>query len=361
MLKLSICVVATSNNTTYFNYLKSISPHYDELIIISDYDEENTFDINIEKLKYEYVSQLTSSHINNVLQNANGDWILWLHEGDKIDEHDLFRLRDWLYTLNGQIGLTQVISARHQAVGLFKNSDAPVPRLFKNSINFAYYTPQIELLDFSSIEQGDSVQLCGIRIYSANTSQIVDKLNAGFLQQLEHSLSIEANHFSYYHAAYECYKWQKFNRATQYINDAIFQFASKNEVPPAYFYKLKYACLVEGNNDEDSLKGLKLILKLYPNHTELYFYMAILYFKLNRIKQARENFFYCISLGNQTKELTKKGVGTYLASFYIALCYEKEQNLKQATQYYNNALLLNPSYKAANKALERISSNQLTT
>lgn len=358
MLKLTICAVAASNNEAYFKYLETILTYCDELIIISDKDE--VYDSNIEKLRYEYVSQLTSSNINKVLKTANGDWILWLHEGDKVDEHDIFRLRDWLYTLKGLIGLTQVISSRQHVAGLFKSSDAPAPRLFKKPIKFAYYSPQIELLDYSEIEQSDRIQLCGIKIYSSNLTH-KEKANSSICQQLDQAISAQKKLSSlfYYHAAYECYKWQKFSRAAQHINDAIFNLASKNEVPPAYYYKLKYACLVELSNDEDTLKGLKLIMKLYPDHTELHFYMGIIYYKLNRYKQARETLFHCIRLGHQAYELTKKGAGSYLASFYIGLCFEKEQDIKQATQYYQNALLLNPNYRAASKALDRIAAEQI--
>jgi tetratricopeptide (TPR) repeat protein len=86
------------------------------------------------------------------------------------------------------------------------------------------------------------------------------------------------------------------------------------------------------------------LIRHNPRATDAYFNLGLLYLDADSVRLAREHFNFVI---NEKPTYTK-------AYYYLGQCEEKIGDKKAAISYYRQATALNPSYEAANKALEKL-------
>ncbi len=156
-----------------------------------------------------------------------------------------------------------------------------------------------------------------------------------------------------YHLAAECCRLKEYEKAYGFISAGIVRFLEKNILPPSLVYKLKYDILVTTGNFALAYPGIEKAIKLYPDYVDLHFYKGLILLMTGEHEKAIRTFQYCLILGEVKPEyLVLSGSGSFLALYYMGLCYEKQQCQEQAVQAYLQAIRLSPDFELAVQRLE---------
>ncbi|RXZ80761.1 glycosyltransferase [Paenibacillaceae bacterium] len=372
MKQLSLCIVATANDRNLERCLESARKAVDEIILINTEPTIRIREIGerfgATVYDYDQGGSLIEAY-NLALAKANGDWILWMHADEQVDETDSLRLRDMLYKEHCDLIFLHVVEYSLNGAGRTRILDLAYPRLIRNFAGFKFIGKHTyELLNYDMLTRygkNDRVAIAPIRIYDYRKENYPagNRYNAlRELELLERELrtAVEENPWLAYHFACEYYRLQVYSPGFRLLNSVIRHYLDKDKIPPAIVYKLKYAVVLDDVYTEEVIRGLQVAVRMYPEYVDLQFYSGVAQFRKKQYEEAIYYFARCIELGEQSKEyLIRKGAGSHQAYFYNGLCMERLGRMEEAAASYIKSVELSSGYNPPVEALSRIAGSSL--
>ncbi|MFB5269091.1 glycosyltransferase [Paenibacillus enshidis] len=361
---LSLCMIVKNEEKWLPRCLESVKGVVDEIIIVDTGSTDRTKEIAQEfgaaVHDFEWNDSFADAR-NYGLEQAKGEWILWLDADEEVDAEGREHLRDVLSQQECFFGRIKVVNYYGTfPVSYDRSHIMNQYRLFRNDPQLRFAGAIHEQLDIEALDlPRNSVFMLPVTLhhygYLEETVEEKGKKERN-LRLLEKALEAE-NHDPWldYHYASELYRSEKLAEAFERVNVSIASFLKSRRKPPSLFYKLKYSILMALGSYEGGWPGIELAIKLYPDYVDLHFYKGVILMSMQKFTEAIETFEYCLTLDeDHPSYLTMVGTGSFLTWYYIGSCYELMENLPKAEQAYRKSLELSDTMEQAREALQNL-------
>lgn len=363
--KVSLCMIAKNEEKSIGRCLSSVRDAVDEIIVVDTGSSDGTRKIaesfGAQVYEFSWTGHFADAR-NYGIEQARGEWILWMDADEEVDAADAPKLRDVL-TMDGSHPLVFVELVN------FYGSSPPHPdnayriahhRLFRNGCGLKFQNAIHEQLNVQEVLPGLSeMMILPVKIYhygyldDVTAAKEKHERNMAMLQQA--AKEPDPDPWIPYHLASEYFRKDEYREAFQLVNHSIAEFLRKGRMPPSMLYKLKYASLLALGSYEGAWPGIDRAIAMYPDYVDLHFYKGMILLNRNKPNEALESFRHCLALGEDNlKHLTMKGLGTFHAWYYIGRCYEQVGLLTKAKDAYQEAMKLSPDHREAKHAYERL-------
>ncbi|WP_088228092.1 TPR domain-containing glycosyltransferase [Desulfosporosinus sp. FKB] len=361
--KISLCMIVKNEADNLSRCLRSISGLVDEIIVVDTGSTDLTCDIaqkygaNVQHFLW---NDNFSDARNFSLDNARGDWILFLDADEEISPSS----RDVLSQLTEQEDIEgYFVKIINYLGGQGWTETVPdlVFRLFRNKQEYRFRGAIHEQI--ADVILGRNPQA---------RYQIAEKftiLHHGYLDDIirvkdkkqrnisliEKELAKEpANPLLQFHYGVELFRAERYAEAAQ-----IFIQAATNIDPNTIYLPklLRYLVIAQQSSGQlkRALHSAEIALKLFPNYADLYYYVGLLQQDLNHYSQARDAFLQALSMPEQPPQYASFGGIRGFRSYYcLAQLAELFLDEEEALNYYLLCLRDNPNFTKALDSIIRI-------
>ncbi|WP_066186834.1 MULTISPECIES: glycosyltransferase family 2 protein [Gracilibacillus] len=329
-VSISLCMIVKNEEAFIKKCLESVQSLVDEMIIVDTGSTDQTLSIcdTFEAKVFPYTWDDHFANARNYgLQQATGDWILWLDADEQLDHSKTTNLTETLQTTKALALSLPVINYigdqledMNQQAYLYYQ-----PRLFRNHQAIRFVDRIHETLQIPSetiITYPDlSIHHFG---YIQEIQQRKNKAKRNKQLLKKEYVNDQHNPWTEYHLASEYYREQDYQEAFDYINQSLLQFLLSGKKPPALLYKMKYDILLRTNSLDQALTGIEKALQLYPDYVDLHYYKGCILFEQEAYASALTSFDQCLTLGEDHPDyLVLKGVGSDMAQQWKDACLAK--------------------------------------
>ena len=365
--RLSLCMIVKDEEDSIGDCLSSVANVVDEMIIVDTGSSDRTVEIcqsfGAKVFNFSWNGSFSDAR-NYGLEEATGDWILWLDADEVVDSSDIYKLRDILY-FDEQYPLLSLhlINYYGDRPDSYQTFDIAHTRLFRNHIGLKFMNKIHEMLNvdeiFASSDNSPIIKMIPIKVYHYGYLDSVNKTKKKFernVSLLEEELKQEVHSpWMEYHIASEYYGVKEYQKAFDYVNRSIIGFIKQLKTPPSLLYRLKYSILISSGSIEGAWPGIERVITLYPDYVDLHFYKGLILFLKKSYKEALEVFEHCLEMGEENlHHLTLKGLGSFQALYYKGCCHEKLGQIETAAKSYAQAASLSQTFDSPVEALRKL-------
>ncbi len=143
----------------------------------------------------------------------------------------------------------------------------------------------------------------------------------------------------YSHLGEAYFQLRQFSQAIHHFEQAV----ELDNGQPDLLYNLGFCYGITGQY-ERSIETLERLLKINPDHFKATYSLAVAKLRLNQAAEARELLLSLLQTQTNDPNLY----------YLMGQCYAVEQNNRQAAEWYNKALQINPNLTKARTALNRL-------
>lgn len=363
--RLSLCMIVKDEEEFIGGCLESVKDFVDEMIIVDTGSTDKTVEIcesfGARVLHFPWNGSFADAR-NHGLEQAAGDWILWLDADEKVDASDAEKLREVLGDDDLLLSV-HLINYYGEEPDPDKTFDIAHTRLFRNNKGFKFKNRIHEMLNadeiFEKYNKTAAIKTVPIKVHHygyldpVNEKKKKSERNISMLKQ-----ELKQNDYSpwtEYHIASEYYRLNKYQEAFEYVNHSIMGFLLQLKTPPSLLYRLKYSILIRSGSFEGAWPGIDKAVTLYPDYVDLHFYKGLILFVRESFTEAIEVFDHCLELGEENlQHLTLKGVGSFQPLYYKGCCLEKLGKVDEAAKCYAEAASLSPTFQSPVEALQKL-------
>lgn len=347
--------------------LTSIHSYADEIIVVDTGSQDQTAAIVRSMGGCVYSFDWTGSFAearNYGLNQAKGEWVMWLDADEEADAEQVGWLRELHRYETSNLLAVEMIH--------FNSSMQPHPdsayrmmhhRLFRNGKGFRFEGDIHEQICNPYLSMEDEVRKCAVLpltllhygyLEAVANSKNKFTRNFGMLQK-KLAIMEEPDPWLLYHLASEYYRHKDYTTAFNQVNLAIRMALAKGRLPPALFYKLKYASLLETGSYDGAWPGIDKAILLYPDYVDLHFYKGCILLQRGNAEMAIPPFEECLRLGDAHPQyMTLQGAGSFYASYYLGLCYARMEDWEKASRMYRLSLESSPHFLPARQELDQL-------
>lgn len=362
MADISVCMIVRNEERNIARCLSSVKEYADEIIVVDTGSCDKTVplceEFGAKVFKMEWENDFSEAR-NYSLSKASGKWILILDADEEVKIADFNSFKNYLQQTADDL---LKVKMRHyygdcaEEENLCHTSSAL--RLFKNENNVRFEGKIHEAVctDKSNLRISNIINPdIHIVHYGYMRSYMERKKNRNLSILLSEKETNRDNPWIYYHLSAEYYQLKDYRTSYEYINRAVIEFLAQNIMPPSLVYKLKYDILISTEKFETVCNSIEKAIELYSDYVDLYFYKGKAQFECKKYEEAIETFSYCLSIGDKSlKYLTLLGTGSFLALYYLGLCYKEKKMYPQAAKAYKQALAYYPKFNLAEERLTDI-------
>ncbi len=361
--RLSLCMIVRDEEKWITSCLDSVREVVDEMIVVDTGSVDSTPALAVEcgAKVFHYVWNHHFAEARNYsIEQASGDWILWMDADERMDESHRHAIRDILVSDKWLASLPVLNYYGEEPADPARTNRLLQFRLFRNSPKLRFHNAIHEqLIRIPEITENSAAHLPTIiHHYGYMKDPVQEKQKSQRnLQLLKAAIQREQDYDPWldYHMASEWYRLGEPGKALASLHKSMLRFLQKQMLPPSLFYRLKYTILIETGLYEESAIGINAALQLYPDYVDLHLFKGIILLQLNEPEQALEVFQHCLRLGNgNLVHLTSFGAGSFHAWYYIGRCHQRLGQAEKAREAFNKALELSPNYKAASVQLQQL-------
>lgn len=371
LTKVSICMIVKNEEANIERCLTSLRTFADELIVVDTGSTDRTIDLckaaGAQVYTFEWNGSFSDAR-NFSLDQATGDWVLWMDADEVLDVTSSVDWKERLLEETEPVLNIHLINYMGDSPDPNETFHIAHTRLFRNRIGLRFLYNIHETLNVEEVFTGENAlskikQFDGLTIYHYGylTPYILakDKSKRNLLL-LERELTIEnSNPWTEYHLASEYYRNGKYELAFEFVNLSIARFLKLNKLPPSLLYKLKYSCLLSVGSTAGIPAAIDKAITMYPDYVDLYFFKGVALFLNRQYNSALLLFEHCIILGDENiAHLTLKGSGSFHAWYYKGLCLDKLDQVILAEEAYKDAIRLYPNYSHAVEALASLNDSR---
>lgn len=363
MKRLTLCMVADQRPNRLDRCLQSVHLLVDEIIVadmgISMADKQRCRDYGAVLVDCCESIHLAEA-LNQAVAQATGDWILWLHPNEYLKESALIRYRELLYLSDADLFLHHVVEFQKTAEGRVRVVDYAHPRLFRHQMGFCFAGKEEVVfldVDFTTPrpEQSGRIHMQAFKIHAE--SQLENLTPVRKIKRVEQEIvaAQTQNPWNLYELACDYLRIRDYKQVMKWANKIIQLFLDNKTTPPAVIYKLKYAVALEQTALPYKERSLALAARIYPDFTDLHYYIGLTHMKQSRFQEALQAFNRCLECGeNRSDYFVRQGLGSYVAHHYRGICLEKLDRMTEAAGEYIRAIDRYENYVPAVKALNRL-------
>lgn len=359
--RLSLCMIVRDEEHLIQNCLNSVKHVVDEIIIVDTGSSDQTISIcqSFGAKIIEVLWANSFAHARNYsLQEATGDWILWMDADEELDADNGIHVRDILTEENVHIAFVRLVNYVGDGDPTWEQSYiVGHHRLLRNHIGFQFRGAIHEQLNVREV-LGNQFEVRGIPavIYHYGYLDKIVKIRGKSERNLR-LLEYEKEKLNYspwvdYHIATELYRLQKYPEAFDAVNNSLRRFVENSQMPPSLCYKLKYDIILVSGSYSGAWPSIEKAIALYPDYVDLHFYKGIILYLKQQYTGALSAFQRCIELGEENiNYLTLRGSGSFHAWYYIGKCHELLGDKEGAIQAFESSLHHHNTYSFAHEAL----------
>ncbi|MGB9679516.1 MAG: glycosyltransferase [Thermoanaerobacteraceae bacterium] len=351
---LSLCLITKDEEKNIARCINSVKDIVDEIVVVDTGSKDKTVQIAKSfgaKIIYDKWEDDFSKARNKAIENATGDWILFLDADEEIKKEDVDKIRPLLNDDTIEAYLLKFVNYAGTSVSNGLTEINYNYRLFRNNKQIKYIYPIHENLrnivyNRAPISKNSDVTilhygyLSEIRI-EKNKSEKYIKIISKYLE------SNPEDKFQHANLAVEYFNIEDYKKALKHLLIAV-KGIDVNASSATRILRYLIGCYISLKDYNTALKVINDAKEFYKDVPDFYFLEGMLYLDQKRYEKAVEIFEKCISIGEYNGIfITMGGTGSYRAKYMRALSFEKLNILDKAVIEYIEILKINPNYQEA--------------
>lgn len=349
---LSLCLITRDEEKNIARCIGSVKDIVDEIVVVDTGSKDKTVEIaksfGAKVIHAKWEDDFSKAR-NIAIENATGDWILFLDADEEIKKDDVDKIRPLLNDDAVEAYLFRFVNYSGSSVNSGLTEINYNYRLFKNNGKLKYIYPVHENLRNVENNRPPVAKKADVTI-----------LHYGYLSETRAEKNKSKRYIkliSKYLEKHPDDKFQHANLAVEYFNIGDYNKALKHlliatkgmdvRVPTATrLLRYLIGCYIALKDYNTALKIIKDAKDYYIDVPDFAFLEGMLYIDQKRYERAIEVFNECLAIGEYDGMfITMGGTGSYRARYMIALCNEKLNRLNDAVKEYIEILKENPNFQ----------------
>ena len=343
---ISLCMIVKNEERNLARCLKSSKDCVDEMIIVDTGSEDQTIAIaeqfGAKIYHYQWQEDFASAR-NFSLDQAKGDWILYLDADEELEPNCAQRLRSLTENPTAEGYIFQIINLtdgndplKHVNVRMFRN---------KPQYRFEGKLHEQIITAISPRTTGSPVIYSGINIlhYGYMAAEFIAKNKA----QRNHRINMKLveqdpnNPFYLYSLGGSCVNLNDLEGAVAHYRKALEHVNLRAMYAPSIFISL-ISCLLKIGNLDEAVHYLEQCKTHYPDYVDVHYIDGELFSQLGHTQRAIRSLEKCLQLGEHQngRYTSRTGVGSFLAHFKLAEIYLNQKDHKKALEHHIKGLKL---------------------
>lgn len=358
---LSLCMIAKNEEENLPRCLRSVQGAVDEIILVDTGSEDQTKKIaaayGAKVLDFAWNGDFAAAR-NRSLEEAKGEWILFLDADEELDPESRDEIRSFLQTATAEGYYLEIISYVGDQPGLDATSHV-YPRLFRNRPEYRFQGALHEQISGAISAQGGNIELSPFKVYHYGyLNHIVskkDKIKRNIEILLQEVKDKPTDRFTRFNLGVEYMRLGEYDQALAQFKKAFVGLPSLNVGYASVLVKNIVVCLKELKRYKEALQVLNDALLAYPDYTDLTYLKATVLASRGEYSAALRAFEECLEQGKSSwRHISLRSTGGFRACYGLAQVAEKIGDEVKAVQNYIRALEENPRFIAPIYDLARI-------
>lgn len=368
---ISLCMIVKNEEESIGRCLESVRGFVDEMIIVDTGSTDRTVEIcttfGAKIFHYEWNDHFAHAR-NYGLEQASGDWLLWLDADEEMKKADFAQFRDKIFQEQDKSVFSIYLINYY---GSYPPSEDVAfniahPRIFRNHIGIRYNNAIHEQLNLLEVMKEEEIGFLPLKVYHYGYMDEVvankDKAKRNIELIKKEIEKDENDSWLNYHLASEYYRIVDLETAFEYVNKSILCFLKKGFTPPSLVYRLKYSIIIQVGSIDGAWPAINKAIEIYPDYVDLHFFKGVILYLKEEYDESIQTLEKCIEIGEfNLSHLTLTGAGSFMAWYYKGACYEKKGNLVEAIQCYLQSRQLSSNYEETNSAIDRLRKDEKDT
>ncbi|GAB6157192.1 hypothetical protein JCM39194_03920 [Desulfotomaculum varum] len=365
---ISLCMIVKNEEHNLARCLNSVKNCVDEIIIVDTGSTDGTLNIarqyGAKIFHYQWDEDFAAAR-NYSLEQAGGEWILYLDADEELEPNGCERLRSLAADTQYEAYFFQIIN--------LTDNNAPLKhinvRMFRNKPQYRFTGKLHEQIISAIPPRSDrppvvNSGLCIIH-YGYLAREFLAKNKAVRNHRINQRLVEEEpdNPFYLYSLGGSCVNLNDLTGAIAHYRKALQYVNLRAMYAPSIFISL-ISCLSKTGQLAAAADYIEQGKTNYPDYVDIHYVEGEFYHRLGHLKRAVACYEKCLQLGEQLsgKYTSRTGVGSFLPCFKLAEIYQQEGRLKEALAYQIAGLKHQPAdinqYIALARLLQQVAGSR---
>ncbi|OUM94252.1 MAG: hypothetical protein BAA04_02325 [Firmicutes bacterium ZCTH02-B6] len=351
---LTLCMIVRNEAESVADALESAAPYVDDMVIVDTGSSDETPAVVRRYTRRLYRIQWNDDFAvarNFAMEHVRTEWILWLDADEQLAVVDESRWRQ-SWTAKARTAdavLVPIHNYYGPVVDELKMHVHTAVRLLRTAAKLRYKQTVHEHLDVGGKSvrlDPDPLQGAVIRHYGYMDHARQQEKSARNVRLLEKERARPGyDPWIDYHLAVEAYRRGDYVQAYDHVQTSLKRFLEMRRLPPALAYKLKYELLLMTGSTERALEGIELAIRLYPDYPDLHYYKGLFQYGQGQFEEAAKTFTECLRIGENTRYLTLRGTGSFMAAHMLGMSLEALGKPDAAARLYERLVQEYPGFE----------------
>jgi GT2 family glycosyltransferase/glycosyltransferase involved in cell wall biosynthesis/Tfp pilus assembly protein PilF len=346
--KLSLAMIVKNESDDLARCLNSMQEIADEIVVVDTGSTDNTVEIAKEFgakiINYKWENDFSKAR-NVSLENATGEWVMFLDADEELVYEDLDKFRKLLDSTEPEgffFSLFSFIGDKPDD-GVVVNTAF---RLWRNKPEYRFSGALHEQI-LAKVQSGNpNIQFSDVRInHYGYLNQAISKKSKPTRNISILKKEIESNPenaFARFNLGVEFLRIKDYEKALVEYKKAFANLTGLEAAYASLLVRNICQCLQELKRHDEALSVLKDAQEAYPNYTDLFYLEGQIWMSKHEPLKAIDAFNNCLRMGDAGREyISQSGVGGHMAANQLARVYSSIGDEKAAVKAYRKALSLN--------------------
>lgn len=351
--RLTACLIVKDEEELLPSCLESIRDICTEIIVVDTGSKDKTKEIarSFGAKIYEYQWQDDFAKARNFsLEQATGDWILYLDADETLLSEDKEKLKDVL-TTNAQGYFVRILNLTEDNNPLAVETSISL-RLFRNREEYRFTGSLHEQIAANILEIEPEAKLLQSDIRILHSGYLTSVVSSKAKKERNLALALKQveenpkDPFMLFNLGVEYLRLKDYPQSVLYFDQAK-KLGNPKAMWYSKIYKSYVLALLNQSNWQEALKLLDEGLEIYPDYTDLVFLQGIAYLYNDQYSRAVGSFYQCLTMGPAPIPpygSAEAALAGYKAHYALAQTYEKLNKLAEAIIQYQQCFQKNSHY-----------------
>lgn len=369
MARISACVITKNEEKCISRCLQSVKMIVNEIIVVDTGSTDGTIIIaeqmGAKVVHYQWSNDFAAAR-NYALDQAKGDWIIFLDADEYIAAETIKNVRPFIDKIHGNQKIEAVRCQMNNLEGIDGplRSSNPSIRIFRHSPVIRYKGRVHEaVFKYGKPVNSTNVDNQSIVIYHTGYTKdkIIEKIqrNTAILEEELKSGIVRDMTYCYLSDGY--WRAGKYTNSIEFAQKAIKQRLNNELDYKPYVFLINSMTELKTYSEEDITACCNEALARFPHHPEIWFFQGLYYQNIGSYEKALTSLLKAVETNACYNDVNRNNDFYALspeAYFYIAQIYEMKNQSARAFDYYVKALNLEKVNHAAFTRLMFLLRNQ---